>query len=341
MTNKPEINEFTVSGKKIPYTYQEIDIWTLEFWKENPRVSASIKEMYGERELSNDDIDKALWKRGSVKDLKKDIEKQGGLIDEILIRGTIVLEGNSRLCAFRHLFKEAEERNDEDGMLKWSYIKAKILPPDTSDEIIFAILGTWHIKGKTPWEAYEKAAYLKKMQTQYKLTDKEIADKISQPEKFVKDNIKALELMRENDIKKLEKFSYCFETVKNKRINELSKKDESILPGIFQAIKDDRFSKAEQIRDVPKVIKDKKAFKEFFVEKCDFAEALDTTKERHVEYKDSFFNQMKKMTKLLDTCSINDIESISQSGDKTMIVKKFYRATNSFYKKTGIKSDHN
>lgn len=338
MANRPGISEIVVNGQKILTRIEEMNIWGLEFWKDNPRVNAVIKQKHADNEISNDDIDQALWEKDSVKDLKKDIEKHGGLIDEILVKGNTVLEGNSRLCSYRHLYKNAEKRNDEEEMLKWSYIRARVIPDNTTNDVLFSLLGTWHIKGKTQWDTYEKAAYLKRMYEVHGYSYKEIADTISQTEKFVKDHIDAYEMMIINNVFTLEKFSYFFELVKNKKLKEIAEKDETVIPNTIQAIKDGQFKRGEEIRDLHKVIKDKKANKEFFVGKANFNDALETTKERHPEYKDSFYNHMKKMTELLENCSIEDIDKLKDSGDKQYIVNKFYRACMSFYKKTGLKT---
>lgn len=337
--NKKGKNEIVVIGQKIQTKIEDTDIFKLNYWKENPRVNAIIKQKLGGKDISNNDIEKLLWDEvDSVKDLYQDIEKHGGLIDEILVRDNIVLEGNSRLCAYRHLYRKAERKNDEDEMLKWSYIRARIIPVETSNEVVFSILGTWHIKGKTQWDTYEKAAYFKRMNIDYGYSLKNIADSISQTEKFVKDHIEAHDLMVENDVYTLEKFSYFYELVKNKKIKELATKDSTIIPNTIQAIKEDRFKRGDEIRDLHKVLKDKKAKKEFFDGKVVFNEALETTKDRHPEHVDSFYNNIKKVTETLQSCPVKIIEEIKADGNKKYILEKLYREVNSFCKKVGIKN---
>jgi len=334
--NRKNIHEIVVNGQKIQTITEEIDIFELKYWKENPRVNAIIKQKYRDTNISDKDIEKELWEKDSVKDLFKDIEKHGGLIDEILVKNNVVLEGNSRLCAYRHLYKKAKQKNDEDDMLKWSYIRAKIIPRETSNEVVFSILGTWHIKGKTKWDTYEKAAYLKRLNTVYGYTFKKIADSTSQTEKFVKDHIKAHDLMVENNVYTLEKFSYFYELVKNVQIKELALKESTIISNTIQAIKEDRFKRGEEIRHLPKVLKDKKAKTEFFVDKLDFSDALETTKNRHPEHADSFFYNIKKTTKMLESCTVKKIEEIKKDGSKKYLLNKFYREVNSFCRKVEI-----
>jgi hypothetical protein len=140
----------------------------------------------------------------------------------------------------------------------------------------------------------------------------------------------------------LEKFSYFYELVKNKKIKELASKEPAIIPNTIQAIKENRFKRGEEIRDLPKILKDKKAKKEFFDDKVDFNDALETTKDRHPEHADSFYNNIKKVTTILQSCSIKNIEEIKEDiktdRNKKYILEKFYKEVNSFCRKVGIKN---
>ena len=222
-------------------------------------------------------------------------------------------KGIRDLCAYRHLYKKAEEKGDENEILKWSYIRARIIPSDTSDQVVFSILGTWHIKGKTQWDTYEKAAYLKRMNVDYGYPYKDIAISISQTEKFVKDNIEAHDLMVENGVYTLEKFSYFYELVKgknNSKYSESFKKEPEIITRAIETIKSGEMKRAEDIRNLPRTLKDPKAKKLYLSNEINFNEACDVTKKRHPEQADSFYNQIKKTTKLLQDCSVERIEEI-------------------------------
>ena len=76
----------------------------------------------------------------------------GGLLEPIIVRRNVVLEGNSRLAAYRMLA--------EKDPIKWADIRCNVLPDDTSDDVVFSLLGTLHIIGKTPWSPFEQAGYL-------------------------------------------------------------------------------------------------------------------------------------------------------------------------------------
>lgn len=332
-------NAIAVMGQKIQTQIVEVDIFSLHYWKDNPRVNSIIKQKFSDNDISDSDIEKVLWEEvDSVKDLFQDIRKHGGLIDEILVRDSIVLEGNSRLCAYRHLYEKAVQKNDDNEIKKWSKIRARIIPKDSPDYVVFSILGTWHIKGKKEWDTYEKASYFKRMITDHGYTAKEIGDSISQTEKFVNDHIEAYDLMVENNIYTLEKFSYFYELVKNRKIQEMASSEPNIISNTIEAIKEGRFKRGEEIRHLPKVLKDKVARKEFFEGKADFDDALATAKDRHPEHEDSFYNHIKKVTRLIEDCSVKRIEEMKEDPKKQYLLEKLYKQSRNLCKKIGIAS---
>jgi len=332
-------NEIVVLGQKIQTKIEEIDISKLVYWKENPRVNAIINQKYKDKTVTDEEIEKELWDKDYVKDLYKDIERHGGLIDEILVKGNVVLEGNSRLCAYRYLYKKALKTKDDNEILKWSFIRARIIPNDTSDYSVFSILGTWHIKGKTQWDTYEKAAYLKRMIVDYGVPLKDIAISISQTEKFVNDNIEAHDLMDENNVYTLEKFSYFYEFVKEKnksKSRETYKKEPEIVKKVIETIKENTLNRAEDLRFLPRILKDQKAKKMYLSNEVDFNEAINISKSRHPEQEEPFYNQIKKTTTLLQQCSVEKIDEINSNPNKKYILKCLIKEVKSFAKKIAI-----
>lgn len=343
--NEKSGNQIVVLGNKIDTTIEEIDIHLLKYWKENPRVNAIINQKYKNKEISDQIIELELWEKDTVKDLFKDIELHGGLIDEILVKENIVLEGNSRLCAYRHLYNRSKDKNEISEMEKWSHIRSRILPADTSIEIVLSILGTWHIKGKAQWDTFEKAAYLKRMNSDYHHSYKQIADSISQTEKFVKDNIEAHDLMVENNVYTLEKFSYFYELVKYKNNYKYSAtfiKEPQIINRVVETITSDgKMKRAEDIRNLPKILSDPKAKKLYIANEADFYDAIEISKSKHPELEDSFYSQLKKTTKLLQDCSVERIEEISKEAQKKYLLNSLRKEVTNICKKAGINNGRN
>jgi hypothetical protein len=333
-------SEISVLGNKIQTRIEDLDIDDLQYWTQNPRVNSAIKKIYGNKKVTDKEIGALLENEEHVKELYQEIRTHGGLIDEIVVKDNVVLEGNSRLCAYRMLYKKAEKEKNEDEMLKWTYIKAKVLPSTITDEEIFAILGTWHIKGKKQWDTFEKAAYLKRMNHEYKYSESRIADLINEQETFVKNSIEAHDLMVVNNVYELDRYSYFIEMVKNRGINLELNKDKTIREKLIVAIKNNQFNRAEEIRDVHKVLKDKVAKKMFLVEGCNFSEALDTAVGRHPELDDTLYSSIKKVTAKISNLPASKIEKIKeeikQDANKKDILRRLTKEVKKFCKQIGI-----
>src|SRR6266853_1220958 len=87
-------------------------------------------------------ICRELQKLEHVRELQDDIVANGGLMDPLIVRDgdLVVLEGNSRLAAYRFLYKKDP--------VKWAKVRCTVLPKDIDEKLVFALLGQYHVKGK-------------------------------------------------------------------------------------------------------------------------------------------------------------------------------------------------
>lgn len=336
MKSNETSNEIVVLDQKISTRIEQVDIYYLTFWKDNPRVNSTLKREYGNTDVSDEEIEELMWKEEHVKDLFQDIKKHGGLIDDILVKDNIVLEGNSRLCAYRKLHKKSIELRDNVGIEKWSKIRARIIPSNTEDRIIFTILGTWHIRGKQQWDTFEKAAYLKRMNVEYGYSYTIIAEMLSESKSFVENNIEAHDLMIEHKVYDLSKFSYYFELVKNRNITQIFEQEPEVKNLVIKAINNNQLTRAEEVRDLPKVLTDKVSRREFLFEESTLKDALETSKDRHPEYDNIFYNQIKKTTKILKDCPMERIDEIKEDTKKQYYIKMLHKEAERLCKKLGI-----
>ena len=331
-------NVIVVDGSRISTEVKEMDIHDLRYWRENPRVDSIIKQRFPGG-ATDDQIEQALWELESVKELFQDIKKNGGLIDEILVKGDLVLEGNSRLCAYRHLYEKA---TTDDERMQWMGIRARMIPDSTSSEAIFSILGTWHIKGKAEWKTFEKAAYISRIHRDYGKTTKEIAALLKRSEVEVKNMIETYDRMQKHGITETQdqrKFSAVYEVVKNREMKKLHEDKPALYDACIDAIRDGRFNRAEDVRDLPRIVKDKKACRALLDERLPINEAADIAKARHPEHADTFFRTIKKATAVLEDCSAKRIQEIKDEGSKAYELKRLYRALSKLLKLAGIKPD--
>lgn len=259
----------TVGEISIAVDVKEVPVETLRYYKSNPRIFSILKHLGAK--VSQEVIQSELWKLDSTKDLYRDILKNGGLVEEILVRNGEVLEGNSRLCAYRHLLDKAKKKKDRREIDRWSRIRAKVLPADAGEEAVFAILGILHIRGKAKWLPYEQASYLYRQSDDFRKTYRELAEQIGVSEADVKSSVEAYKMMEKNKINDPSKFSYFVEYVKSRKMKEAA---ESLPPDrdldtLFVGwVDNEEIPKAENVRDLPLVLKDKKARRRFLLDFC-------------------------------------------------------------------------
>ena len=144
-----------IGQKKFEVTETELLQQDLLFYLDNPRVYSVLHEN-GHDNPTQTEIEEIMCSLDHVKSLKSQIMQNGGLIEPLIVVKRkdryVVLEGNSRLAAYRILAK-----NDP---LKWSRVLVQILPEDISDSDIFTLLGTFHLNPKKDWSKFEQAAYI-------------------------------------------------------------------------------------------------------------------------------------------------------------------------------------
>ena len=93
----------TIGKNDYEVRLEDLNQIDLKFYPENPRVYSILN--IDSAEPSQDDIEDYMCSQDHVKQLKESIKSNGGLIDPIIVRDRdfVVLEGNSRLAAYRIL----------------------------------------------------------------------------------------------------------------------------------------------------------------------------------------------------------------------------------------------
>jgi hypothetical protein len=93
-------------GKKIPVDLADLRQDNLHFYLENPRLYTLIRP--DGRDPTQEEIEERLSTMDHVRQLVQSIKENGGLMDAIIVQGgtNVVLEGNSRLAAYRILAKQ-------------------------------------------------------------------------------------------------------------------------------------------------------------------------------------------------------------------------------------------
>jgi len=339
----------TVLGREISYVIKDVDINSLEYDPNNPRINRIVSRIPSS-EVTQGFIEDELLKLDSTKELIKDLETNKGVVDEVYVLNGKVIEGNRRLCAFRRLYRKYEK--DPHNKKRWQTIKTRILQNDVTDEEISYILVTFHIKGKTPWDAYEKAAYVYRMINKLKKTPDEIAKHLGMHKNNIESMLNAYETMstkylrnaNENSLvngtkDEVKKFSYFDAFYRQKDLVKRVQDAPAFLDDFVAWVREDRFKKAQNVRDLPKILGNKKACNAFYVNGPEeaFDEAMHTLYEHKPEKVDRFYMKIREFRDLINDAEALKIRSeIEQNKNKKAELQFCYKVLKKFCKEVGL-----
>ncbi len=213
----------------------------LKFYPENPRIYSIINNTYDNP--SQEEIEETLTEMEHVKQLVIAIRANNGLIDPLIVKDKemTVLEGNSRLAAYRILAKEDP--------FKWSKVKCRVLPNDISDKAVFTLLGQYHIIGRKDWLPFEQAGYLYRRVQSTKVDIDIIAKELGLKTTTAKAYYRNYEFMISKKDLKSAHWSHYDEYLKNQYIKKYRETYADLDEIISDAIKNDRIIKAVDIRE--------------------------------------------------------------------------------------------
>jgi hypothetical protein len=237
---------------KTPVQVEDVEMNQVEllFYPDNPRVHNAMHSSENENP-SQEELEKKMCALDSVKKLKVNIDAMGGLLQPIVICKNVVLEGNSRLAAYRLLAKENK--------VKWSRIKCTKLPDDIGEELILAFLGSVHLVGQTPWSPFEKASYIYRVKNKSRRPVKAMAEDMGLNVAEAELYVEVYETMLNAEDVKPTKWSYYFELMKNKSLRKVEKDypQMEIVSTIVDKIKHDELEEAKDVRKIGDIAKSK------------------------------------------------------------------------------------
>ena len=241
------MENLTIGKKDYAVKITELNQADLLFYTENPRVYSTLNVAGGEP--SQDEIEEHMCNLEHVKQLKVSIDSNGGLIDPLIVRDGdfTVLEGNSRLAAYRLLCKI--------DAIKWGKVKCKVLPADIDDDAIFALLGQYHIIGRKDWDPFEQANYLYRRHQQTRLPIEYMAQELGISKQKAINMINVITFMIENDDLNKRNWSYYEEYLKNSGIKKYRETNPDLNETIAEAIKTGEIHEASDMRKLGDIAK--------------------------------------------------------------------------------------
>lgn len=260
-----------IKGEEIPTVTKFVDQSILRFWIDNPRVYSLVHQ--GDAKPDQDEVYQRLREQEHVRGLKDDIEANGGLIDPLIVRqgDMVVLEGNSRLAAYRHLASV--------NVLKWGNVRCTLLPEDVEDRLVFALLGQYHVKGKKDWAPFEKAGFLFRRHKEQKIALSVVAGELGMSPKAARHLVDVFEFMIAHGETDRDKWSYYDEYLKSTKIRKAREEHPDFDDLIVNNIKSGKIRRAMDLRDkLPTICKAPKVLKKYVSKKVSFEDAYEDSK---------------------------------------------------------------
>lgn len=238
------MSKITIGKKEYEVTETQLNQCELLFYEDNPRVYSILRANGGTP--TQKEIEEKMTSMDHVKQLRLSIEQNGGLIDPLIVvkRGSdlVVLEGNSRLAAYRLLA--------EKDPVKWQKVRAQILPEEISENDIFTLLGQYHLVGRKDWSVFEQAAYLYRQKKASNLENDILAKNVGLTEGKVKSYLEVYEFMLEHNDLKPDRWSYYEEYLKSRGIKKYRETNSKIDEVFVQQVKTGTIKQAMDVRTV-------------------------------------------------------------------------------------------
>jgi hypothetical protein len=261
-------DSLVILGVKVPTTTQSLPQQKLRFFADNPRVYSVVRA--NGKQPTQEEIQQQLSDLEHVRELREDIRRNGGLLEPLIVRGGTfeVLEGNSRLAAYRQL--AAKEP------IKWGMVKCTVLPDDVDESLVFALLGQFHIKGKKDWVPYEQAGFLYRRSKNHNVTAKVLSAELGLSTQKINHLIETYEFMVENDEVDTSRWSYYDEYLKSTKIKKARQKHAEMDALVVKSIKTGVIDRAMDLRDqLPAVCGSPAILKKFADGKLSLAKAYE------------------------------------------------------------------
>ena len=221
-----------------------LPISSLFFYTENPRIYTLLQAS----KLSQAEIEAEMRKFDHVKQLAQSISSIG-LLDPLIVRkkDMAVLEGNSRLAAFRILF----ERDN----VTFAKIRCKLIIDDISDDEVDTLLGQYHIVGKKDWEPFEQGSFIARQVSRGRKPEA-LAKEYGLSIADIKASIRNYEFMEEHEIGDVKTWSYWDEYLKSrnvKHIRDNKELKESLDTLVIKQVLSGSIERAQDIRKLSNI----------------------------------------------------------------------------------------
>ena len=308
----PDETTIAIMGQHVPARHERIPIDQLHFLPDNPRVYAAIREMPDFDGLTPEEkqirIYERLLQEPSVKNLIPEIRRDEGLQDPIIVRHDTwqVIEGNSRLAAYRRL---ADESDDD----QWAHIRCLVVTTLTDDQQT-RLLGQAHLHGKTDWSPYAKALFCFRWVVEQKRDVSSLCSLSGISSAEIRKHVRVVQLMQANSDDKLSHFSYYNVLVRSRAISAAISDSPKLKKTLLAQIRSqpEPFTAQEMRERLPTVIAKPRILRKYEKGDVSLEDAYDRAKTSGAE------QRLKKVRDGLDDIELDDIAPLERHEVKSV-----------------------
>ena len=325
-----------IGGKVYVTEETELPQTMLKYYVKNPRVYSELIKEDGEYP-GQAEIDAHMTSSERAKELKEKIKANGGLMNPVIVKKDdySVLEGNTRLAAYRILSKQ------EPNNPLWKNMKCIILPGEITEDDINILLGNFHIKGTKDWDPYEQAGHLYRWRQESKLPIETMAKQLGLTKGVVENMINVYTFMKEHDDHNKSRWSYYEEYLKNKGVNVLRQENPNFDTIFVSQVVSEKIPSAQYVRKIGELgnlnNKERKKATEGIVSgEQSFVEAYETVAETG-RFDDALKKVRKFKTNISDDSFEKQVIALDGTAKKDIIfdIKKIQKRLASILKKIG------
>ena len=286
-------------GQQVPVKHGTMLQQDLQFYVDNPRIYTIVGRSTGVP--SQLEIASTLSQMDHVKGLVQSIRTHGGLIDPVLVRDGdfVVLEGNSRLAAYRIL--------SNLDPIRWGTIRVTLLPADIKDELVFALLGQYHLVGKKDWQPYEQAGYFYRRHMDHGVDVATIASEMGLSKQKVQHLVRTYGFMVDHNETTIDRWSFYDEYLKSVAIKKVRHENPSMDACVVEKIRSHEIPRAIDVRNKLGIIAKAggRPLATFLKQKNSFDRAFEMTADRS-----EWFERLHRFRKAIGGAQ-NDLRALS------------------------------
>jgi hypothetical protein len=309
-----------IQGHAVTLTLTDIDPRAAKLDPTNPRLGFSMRQLPAEQRTEEACI-LLLVSQEETEALKRSIILSNGVQEPIYIRWDgRVAEGNRRVVAVRAAASEQPEES------RFASIPAWVIPEGTPEHVVQDLLNEIHIGRARGWAPYEKALQMRALVASG-LTENEVAERYRVSEREVMQQLRAVELMDAlyfpitadpTDAEHRAKFSYFFEFVKSRRLQELAAREADLPAQFARWVRDGHIDTGMRVRKLAKVLDSNEARRLLNV--IGFEAAEKHLEQEHPEEQE-LYSIVERARSRLREMNVDDLAQLAASADRQALLR--------------------